>query len=284
MTQVAVLGAGAVGSMFGGLIAAHDPAVELRLWARGEHGRRMRAEGGLNLIGPWGTKRAAVRVCDDPRDLRGSDLVLLTVKSQDTAATLEATAREIGTAPVVSLQNGVNQRVMEGFLVAEQCVVGMTATNMAIPEPGVVRLQRDGVTVIGPASDRTPAAATERALAILRRSALRIESQQNIVGIQYNKVAMNTIGYTSVLSRSDFLRECILDRDGGGGSPNRCSTNAWRSTRPPASGLKGSQGLRTFVAFATCSIISTGLCSAPSGRGASAGPRGIGSCTRSSRT
>ncbi len=212
MTQIAVLGAGAVGSMIGGLIAAHDPSVELRLWARGEHARQMRTQGGVTLLGPWGTKHAAARVCEDPKDLRGSDLVLLTVKSQDTAATLEAAAGEFGAAPVVSLQNGINQHVMERYLQPQQLLVGMTATNMAIPKPGTVSLQRDGITVVGSVADPSPTAMIERVIALLRLSTLKMQSQRNIIGVQYNKVAMNTIGYTSVLSRSHFLRDCILDR------------------------------------------------------------------------
>ncbi len=210
MTQIAVLGAGAVGSLVGGLLAIHDPSAKVLLWARGAHGRRMQQRGTVIVKGPWGTREAKVTVCDDPAAFRGSDLALLTVKSQDTEATLRATREHLGAAPVVSLQNGINQHVLARFLAKEQFLVGMTATNMAIPAAGTVSLQRNGVTVIGSLAEPQPQERIDRIVKILRRSTLRFEANPNIEGIQYNKVAINTIGYTSVLSQSDFLRECIL--------------------------------------------------------------------------
>lgn len=212
MTKICVLGAGALGSLVGGLIQHHDPQVEVVMVARGEHGRRMRERGTLLIKGPWGWREVKVRICHQLSEIDGCELALLTVKSKDTAATIQAASRYLGSAVVVSLQNGINQRVLAGHLSENQFLVGMTATNTALLEPGTVSLQRDGITVIGSTANAPPRETVSRALGILRKSGLRMESQGNIEGVQLNKIAMNAIGYTSVLSRSNFLRDCILGK------------------------------------------------------------------------
>jgi 2-dehydropantoate 2-reductase len=118
----------------------------------------------------------------------------------------------LGRAVVVSVQNGISQRLLAGHVSPKRLVVGMTATNMAICEPGVVSLQRNGITVIGAGTEETPPAVVEQAEAVLAKSRLPVRSERNILGVQYNKLLMNTIGYASVLSDSDFITEGILDR------------------------------------------------------------------------
>ena len=87
--------------------------------------------------------------------------------------------------------------------------MGMTATNMAILEPGSVSLQLDGSTVVGPASDGTNTAAAKRAAQLLRATGLHIDEHANVLGVQYNKLAINALGYASCLSASNFITEAI---------------------------------------------------------------------------
>ncbi|GAA4436458.1 2-dehydropantoate 2-reductase [Bremerella cremea] len=212
MTKVGILGAGAIGSLVGGLIQTHDPEVKVVMLARGEHGRMMEQRGTIVLQGPWGTRETPVTVCTDLEQLRDCDLHILTVKSQDTVETLERVGPYLGDATIVSLQNGTNQAVLRKFLPAEQFLVGMTAINVALVEPGTVSLQLDGVTMIGSTLGDPPQDRIEKALQILRKSGLAFKSHENIVGVQLNKVSINCPGYASVLSQSSFLTECILDR------------------------------------------------------------------------
>lgn len=106
-TRYVVLGAGAIGGVIGGRL--FEAGHEVVLIARGEHHDAIRA-GGLRLESPDGTTTLPIDVVDHPRALtwRRGDVVLLTVKSQDTAAAL---ADLSGCAPdtvvVVCVQNGV---------------------------------------------------------------------------------------------------------------------------------------------------------------------------------
>ncbi|MCM2369155.1 ketopantoate reductase family protein [Aporhodopirellula aestuarii] len=212
MKKISVIGAGAIGAMFGGLIKRHNPNLEVVMIARGDHLAAMQDRGTVELRGDWGKYDVPVTASSEPSAITGSDLVLFTVKTQDTAATAERFAESIGDAVVVSLQNGINQRILSKFLRPDRLLVGMTATNMGIIAPGVIDCTRRGVSVIGAASADVPAEIVDHAAQTLSSSGLPVEASDSILGVQYNKLLFNTMGYASVLSATDFLRDGIFNR------------------------------------------------------------------------
>jgi len=210
--KVTVLGAGAVGATVGGLLKLYDPAVDVLLFGRGEHSRRLQQAGKVVLNGAWGTRSVPVHASDDVQDVAGSDYVLVTVKSQGTEEVMENAAPFLGDAVVISLQNGINQQVLGRYVRPDRLLMGMTAMNMAVLEPGVVSLRRKGVTVIGPCSDNFPPDVLNAAVDVLRKARLPMFPERSILGAQYNKVLLNTMGYASVLSNSNFIIDGILYR------------------------------------------------------------------------
>jgi len=212
LKKISVIGAGAIGTLLGGLIKHHRADLELVLITRGAHRDRMQETGRAELQGFWGSCSVAVTASSDYQDIADSDLVLFTVKSQDTADTAKQVAPMLGDAVVVSLQNGVNQHLLSQFIRPERLLVGMTATNMALIQPGVVSLQRNGVSVIGSPTQDVPTAVVEGARDALAISRLKFETSDDILGVQYNKLLMNTMGYASVLSASNFISDGILSR------------------------------------------------------------------------
>jgi 2-dehydropantoate 2-reductase len=140
-----IIGAGAVGGTIGGRLAqsGHDVV----LVARGPHLDALRDKG-LRLITIAGEVTATIPAVDGPAalgDLRPDDVLILAVKSQDTAAAV----REWATAPVaggglagdllplVCAQNGVaNERTaLRLFRRVYGLCVWLPATHL---EPGVV--------------------------------------------------------------------------------------------------------------------------------------------------
>jgi len=102
-----VYGAGAIGGVIGWSL--QDAGHEVVLVARGPHLAAMQADG-LRLAWPDGSGTLPVTAVGDPADIdwRDSDVVIVAVKSQQTAAVLDrlaATAPE--TTPIVCAQNGV---------------------------------------------------------------------------------------------------------------------------------------------------------------------------------
>jgi 2-dehydropantoate 2-reductase len=212
--KVCVLGAGAIGSMLGGLIRRHDPTIDVLLVGRGEHAHAIRDSGHIGLEGSWGLYTVPIQITGDVAALADADLVLLTVKSHATEEAVKSASPYLGDAIVVSIQNGINCPLLLQHVRPERLVLGMTATNMAVLRPGRVSLQLDGATILGtPPGQNGPAAASlARAVELLRKSGLRIEAHDNVLGVQYNKLAVNALGYASCLSASNFITEGILHR------------------------------------------------------------------------
>jgi len=208
--KISVIGAGAVGTLFAGLIKQNQPNVEIVLVGRGAHLKAMQKRGVAELRGPWGIYKAPVHATEDPEALRDSDLVLFTVKTRDTRDAAEKFADACGRAILVSLQNGINQRELLRFFPHDRLLVGMTTTNMTSLNPGIVEFHRNGVSVIGPATKQVPKETLQHAHRILTTSGLWFEAEESILGVQYNKLLINTMGYASVLSAADLIQECIM--------------------------------------------------------------------------
>ena len=104
--RVGVLGAGAVGSYVGGLLAMEG--VPTTLVARGDHAAAMAADGlHLDRRGEE-PMDVAVAVATEAAALADTDVVIVTVKSPDTEAAADQIAPYIRSGVIVlSIQNGV---------------------------------------------------------------------------------------------------------------------------------------------------------------------------------
>jgi 2-dehydropantoate 2-reductase len=214
--KLSVLGAGAVGCMIAGLIRKNDPTIDLWLLARGEHADQMRSRGKMELRGKWGSCLVDVNVCRSIADIADSDLILLTAKSAATEELMQQAAPYIGNSTVVSLQNGINQRTLRQFVDPKQFLVGITATNMSINSPGVIVLHLAGPTILGPPQFESGSGEinfTHQCLDVLRKSGLPFLVHTPIWEVQFNKISVNSLGYTSALSRSNFPTQCLLKTD-----------------------------------------------------------------------
>jgi len=156
--SVAVVGAGAVGSYFGAMLARAGHRVTLigragHMQAIGRDGLRLEMGGKVELVG-LGTSTEMAAVKD-------ADLVLFCVKSTDTDAVTRKMASHLDPrAVVMSLQNGVeNAPTLAGHL--RQVVVPASVyVATAIPQPGTVRHFGRGDLVIGALRDSPGIAAT----------------------------------------------------------------------------------------------------------------------------
>src|SRR4051812_15366394 len=102
-----IYGAGAIGATIGARL--HEAGRDVVLIARGAHYGALR-DGGLRFGDPESVRTLPIPVADHPSaiDWRDGDAVLLTMKTQDTAAALQALrASAPGSTPVFCVQNGV---------------------------------------------------------------------------------------------------------------------------------------------------------------------------------
>lgn len=148
--KVAVVGAGALGCLFGGRLA--DAGHDVRLvHHRPEYVDRLN-DRGLTIVHEDGRTLAVdVRATTDASEGGPADLVLVFVKSHHTAAALEEHAGCIGgSTAVLSLQNGLRhyERLIE-FVGEERAFAGTTYQGATVEEPGVVHVDSTGPSTFG---------------------------------------------------------------------------------------------------------------------------------------
>jgi 2-dehydropantoate 2-reductase len=131
ISAVAVIGAGAVGSYFGGLLAR--AGYDVTLIARQDHVKAIQ-ENGLYMECQSFQERVSVKASTEYQAIKNADLILFCVKSPDT----ESVAKEIKPylsedSIILSLQNGVDnaERIRAVLLNPVYPAVVYVATGMA---------------------------------------------------------------------------------------------------------------------------------------------------------
>jgi len=157
LQSTVVVGAGAVGSFYGAMLARAGHRVTLV--ARAPHVQAIERNGlQLHMAGRVEAVRLAATT--DLAAVREADLVLFCVKSTDT----DTVARQIAPllkadALVLSLQNGVDNAATIARHVRQTVVPTVVYVATAMPEPGVVQHFGRGDLVIGPLQAHAKASA-----------------------------------------------------------------------------------------------------------------------------
>ncbi|MFE3591752.1 ketopantoate reductase family protein [Streptomyces niveus] len=203
-----IIGAGAVGGSIGGRLA--ESGHDVVLVARGAHHAALR-DHGLRLTTPEGTRvhRPPVVERPDEIELRADDVLLLSVKTQDSTAALDAwSARPVaggGSAgerlPLVCAQNGVESErlALRRFRHVYAMCVWLPATHV---EPGVVSAgctPYTGTLHIGRYPSGTDATAA-RIAADLEKSRLLAPVVPDPMRWKYGKLLANLANAVEALS------------------------------------------------------------------------------------
>jgi 2-dehydropantoate 2-reductase len=143
-----VVGAGAVGSYFGAMLARAGHRVTLI--GRAPHVAAIERSG-LQLHKGGSIEAVGIGASTEMAALRDADLVLFCVKSTDTESVGRTMAPHLdANALVLSLQNGVDNAPALAQLVRNPVVPAVVYVATAMPEPGVVQHNGRGDLVIGP--------------------------------------------------------------------------------------------------------------------------------------
>jgi 2-dehydropantoate 2-reductase len=205
--RIAVVGAGALGSLYGARLAAAGHAVSLL--ARPEAAAAV-ASGGITVEGGEGAEEPvrSVRVTTTPAELAGADLLLLAVKTYHTAETLPALACLRGRlGAVCSVQNGVTKDAALAAAFGEGAVLGaMSLEGATLLTPGRVLWTSPASTAFGELDGRaTPR--LQAVVAAFREAGLKAEALENIVAAIWAKFGIMVPGATlGVLSRLPLYR------------------------------------------------------------------------------
>ncbi|MDR5683488.1 MAG: 2-dehydropantoate 2-reductase [Armatimonadota bacterium] len=187
--NVLVYGAGALGSLIGGYMAASGHRVTLM--CRREHADAIRQDG-LELVGPYGGIRSrplpVTRLSDVPY---APDVVFLTVRGYQTEAAAADLADGVGdSVRVVAMQNGVgHEQTLAGRLGAGRVVAGAATIGASLVSPGrVVRHNRGGIGVAP-----WQGAEVGDIARMLAASGLRTRAYRRGVDLKWSKLLLNLV-------------------------------------------------------------------------------------------
>jgi 2-dehydropantoate 2-reductase len=203
---VVVAGAGSIGCFVGGVLAQAGRHVALLARPRviDEIDRN-----GLKITSFEGLDRTLashqLALSDDPAIFRDAGVILVTVKSTDTAGIADLIAQHAPPdAVVVSLQNGVgNVVVLRERLGGRRVLAGMVPFNVTALGQGRFHRATSGDIVI----EQDEAATAER----LSVPDLKVRATENIVGVQWGKLLINLNNALNALSGL-ALREQLAQR------------------------------------------------------------------------
>ncbi len=181
--RFAVVGAGAVGCYFGGMLAR--AGVPVTLVGRASHVDAMR-ERGLRLDTQMFDETVQVDASTDIAAVAGADVVLFCVKSTDT----ERTAREIapllkaGTV-VVSLQNGVENAEIISRVLPQRVIPAVVYVATEMAGPAHLKHHGRGELAIGAAPE------SARIVEAFARAGVPVQVSDNVMGVLWGKLIVN---------------------------------------------------------------------------------------------
>src|SRR5436190_16130630 len=233
--KIAIVGTGAMGSVYAALLASAGHEVwAIDRWR--EHIEAIRARG-LRLEGASGDRTVKLNATTDARDAGACDLVIVATKAMHVAHAAEAAKSLLGSeTPVLSIQNGLGgpdtaanilgrERVMVG-------VVGGFGASMKAPGHAhhngweLVRLGE----LAGPISPRLEAVAE-----IWRSGGFRVKCFDDIDQLIWEKLVCNVcFSGTCAITQRTIIE--VIDDPDAWQVASRCATEAFNVAR--ARGIK----------------------------------------------
>lgn len=137
--KIAVMGAGALGGLFGARLA--QVGHEVCLIARGAHLEALQRDG-LRILSPKGDAHIKdIQATGNPHEVGFVDVVFFMVKNRDVESAAEAIKPMLGPDTlVVTCQNGITAWERLGAIIgADRVVPGVARAPGEIAEPGVIR-------------------------------------------------------------------------------------------------------------------------------------------------
>ncbi|MDI9619442.1 MAG: ketopantoate reductase family protein [Candidatus Nezhaarchaeota archaeon] len=204
--RIAVIGAGAIGGLFGGLLHYSGHAV---FFVEREYKLSRLISGGLRLELPDGsaiTVKAPFR--SGLKGLDDLDLCLVAVKAYDTSSALRHVVEANLTCPVILLQNGLGVEDEAVEVLKRPVARGVTSCGAMNEEVGVVKVKGIAKTLLGSESDELGNACSSLAEA-LREAGMPAEVTDNINGAVWTKTivnsAINPLGALLNVSNGELL-------------------------------------------------------------------------------
>jgi 2-dehydropantoate 2-reductase len=188
--KIAIVGAGAMGSMMGGLL--RESGADVHLYSVNfEHVQRMRLNG-LVIEGLGGERTIQINATTKIDEIGIADLIVIFVKSYDTRVAADAARRIAGShTSVLTLQNGIgNVEILDQHFGTEQVLAGTTDAAATITSPGRVKHTAEGKIYIGTLTGEISLRVNE-IVAMFRSAGFNTNSTDNAMGMIWTKLILN---------------------------------------------------------------------------------------------
>jgi len=190
ITSATIIGAGAMGSIFGARLAT--AGIETTFFDVSEPLIARLREEGLTLVSDGAEDSVPVRGTTDPAELSESDLVAIFVKCFHTEEAVRRAAPAIGSrTTVLSLQNGWgNGDTIARLVDPGQLAIGVTYVSGTLLEPGRIGWKGSGPTYVG-AWDPRSAGLAEPVVTSLGAAGFNVEASADVRTEIWRKLALN---------------------------------------------------------------------------------------------
>ena len=211
--KIAIVGAGAMGSLFGALMAEAGSEVWLcDIWQ--EHIDAIE-QNGIKIEREGKTRTIKLSAAADPSQIGDSELVLIFVKSTQTQSAAKTAAHLTGrNGLVLTLQNGMgNADTIAEVVPPGRILAGTTAHGATMLGPGVIRHAGEGPTIIGMWSGVKEDLPAARQIAdVFTRAGIETSAVEDVRPVIWDKLLVN-VGINAITALTGIKNGQLLDLD-----------------------------------------------------------------------
>ncbi|MBI3583905.1 MAG: 2-dehydropantoate 2-reductase [Nitrospinae bacterium] len=205
--KILIVGAGAVGGYFGGMLA--KAGEDVTFLARGEHLKAIQ-EKGLYIKSINGDFNIKIKAVERPDDNEKYDLIIIAVKSYDLSNACNNIKGTVKNDTVLmSLLNGVDSEEIIGGIFGADKVIGSVAfIGSQILEAGVISHTASGMITIGELNG-SRSKRCEEILNTFERAKIPIKISENIQKDIWAKMVWNA-GFNAITALTGSLASDVL--------------------------------------------------------------------------
>ena len=186
MKRVCVIGAGAIGSLFAGHLAA--VAEVSVLTRRPEHAAALRRDG-LRISGR-SDRQATVAASADPREIAPFDLGIVATKAAGLEGAVESLRGRFPQATIMTVLNGLGAERAVRSAGDWPIISGVTFMSGTRHSDTHIEYVLDTETWIGP-YESTPFAVVQEAAGLMASAGLKVEALPDLLPAQWSKLIFN---------------------------------------------------------------------------------------------
>lgn len=210
--KIIVVGAGAMGSLFGAFLTKSKEEVWL-LDKNKEKAAKIN-ESGITVESASGLCQVKVKATVNIGDIEKSDLVLICVKSFNTKQAIEQIRPALGqNTKILTLQNGMgNIEIISEIVGEERVIAGVTSEGATLIDTGKIRHCGSGETIIGTSSGKTPVEI--RAIReVFNKAGFETKMSRDIKSLIWSKLIIN-VGINALTALTRLPNGKLMEYEG----------------------------------------------------------------------